>query len=66
MADTPKSLDDVKPKYSPILGLPVADEPAEPTASAAGGADNSHGGMAPAGGAASMPSPQDLPPAKKK
>jgi glycosyltransferase involved in cell wall biosynthesis len=41
MADTPKSLDDVKPKYSPILGLPVADEPAEPTASAAGGADNS-------------------------
>jgi hypothetical protein len=30
----------------------------------AGGADNPHGGMAPASG--SMPSPQDLPPAKKK
>lgn len=33
---------------------------------AAGGAANPHGGMAPAGGAGSMPSPQDLPPAKKK
>jgi hypothetical protein len=32
---------------------------------AAGGADNPHGGMAPAAGGA-MPSPQDLPPAKKK
>jgi len=27
MADTPKSLDDVKPKFSPILGLPIADAP---------------------------------------
>jgi hypothetical protein len=33
---------------------------------AAAGADNPHGGMAPAGGAGNMPSPQDLPPAKKK
>ena len=33
---------------------------------AAAGGDNPHGGMAPAGGAGSMPSPQDLPPAKKK
>lgn len=35
---------------------------------AAGGADNPHGGMAPApaGGGAAMPSPHDLPPAKKK
>ena len=31
---------------------------------AAAGTDNPHGGMPPAGGA--MPSPQDLPPAKKK
>jgi hypothetical protein len=31
---------------------------------AAAGADNPHGGMAPAGGSA-MPSPHDLPPAKK-
>jgi hypothetical protein len=31
---------------------------------AAGGADNPHGGMPPASGA--MPSPKDLPPAKKK
>jgi hypothetical protein len=31
---------------------------------AAGGGDP-HGGMAPAGGSPSMPSPQDLPPAKK-
>jgi hypothetical protein len=30
------------------------------------GGDNPHGGMAPAGGAPSMPSPNDLPPAKKK
>ena len=30
------------------------------------GADNPHGGMAPGGGAPSMPSPNDLPPAKKK
>jgi hypothetical protein len=33
---------------------------------AAAGADNPHGGMAPAGGGAAMPSPHDLPPAKKK
>ena len=33
---------------------------------AAGSGDNPHGGMAPAGGAPSMPSPNDLPPVKKK
>jgi cellulose synthase/poly-beta-1,6-N-acetylglucosamine synthase-like glycosyltransferase len=27
MADTPKSLDDIKPKFSKILGLPIANEP---------------------------------------
>src|ERR1700722_25118 len=41
MPDTPKSLDDLKPKFSPILGLPLADEPAEPTASAVSGVDDS-------------------------
>jgi len=33
---------------------------------AAGSGDNPHGGMAPAGSASGMPSPRDLPPAKKK
>jgi hypothetical protein len=31
----------------------------------AGDAGNPHGGMAPSGGGSAMPSPQDLPPAKK-